>query len=140
MLLILGLLLWQEAAVSDQKPASTEAPHDYVQIGFIPARAKAFQGEPYMKMEARVLALHKSDQIKTIFDDIKKVVDGGITDNATQFHQPTIYLDVHFQGESLRIFYSGESGQERFEAYETQWRALHARIYAFLNADLAPAP
>ena len=115
---------------------SQKLQYDSVAIGAIPSRAASFAGKPSTKLEAKVLVHHKNKEIELLFVALNKLALEGITDNATRFHQPTKYLEVIYQGESIRLFYSGKSALEKFKDYEYRWRLLHGQIYAFLNSDI----
>ncbi len=136
MWLLLCLCLCSDALSSNQSTSKTE--NDYVKIGYIPARGAVFKGEPYTKMEAQVASHHKNKQIKIFFDALRQISDSGTIDNATQFHQATVYLEVQFQGQTLRISYVGASKLERYNEYESQWRDLHRRIFEFIIENLNP--
>ncbi|MCB1044610.1 MAG: hypothetical protein KDC35_16835 [Acidobacteria bacterium] len=132
------MIVWMCVFSSIMLGTLQEAQHDYVMIGYIPSRGAAFKGEPYKKLQAEVLAFHKRDEVKELFDALQEVAKSGVTDNATRFHEPVIYLEVMWQGDRVRLSYSGPSQVDRYRSYEQKWLILHQRFFEYLSAELVP--
>ncbi|NOX76630.1 MAG: hypothetical protein GXP17_08495 [Gammaproteobacteria bacterium] len=111
--------------------------YDKVSVGYIPTRGLAFNGEPYKIFEARTLAKHKNADIAHFFMVLDHLASEGVTDNATQLHEPAQYIEAIFQGKRVRLFYMGESNLEQFKHYERQWTLLHEKIYSYLNDGIS---
>jgi len=119
--------------------ASPELSNDTVSIGFVPARYDVFiKGEPYIVLEAKVLATHKNKEIENFFIALNKLASEGRTDNATQFHQQTVYIEAIYQGKRVRLFFSGDSHLDKYNHYEKQWKLLHGEIFKYLNGRVSP--
>jgi len=131
------LLILLFIPVAQAGTGSAGLKYDSVSIGYIPSRGASFKGEPHVILEGRSLAHHKNPQIREFFVALKKLAAEGRTDNATQFHEPTQYLDVVYQGERVRLFYSGATHLEKFARYEGRWKSLHREIYRFLNRRIS---
>ena len=116
----------------------TELEYDEVRIGYIPSRTASYKGEPHKVFEAKSLIHHKNTEIEEFFIASSNLASKGVTDNATKFHEPTIYIEVIFQGESVRLFYSGNSQLEKYRDYEQSWKSLHKATYEFLSKELSP--
>jgi len=112
--------------------------YDTVRIGHIPSRGEIFKGAPYIALEANVLSQHKNADIHHFFTALKNIADEGVTDNATQFHQPVVFLEVVYQGERVRLSYSGASTLAKFKVYEDVWKLLHSEMYHYLTKDIKP--
>ena len=118
--------------------ADIEPKYDQVSIGYIPARGAITKGEPYVTIEANTLAHHNNREIEKFFSSLNKLASEGITDNATQFHQPTKYIEAVFKGERVRLFFSGDSNLDKFSHYEKRWKLLHEEIYEYLSIEISP--
>jgi hypothetical protein len=116
----------------------TELEYDEIRIGSIPSRSASYKGKPHTVLEAKSLAHHENTEIEEFFIAISDLASKGITDNATRFHEPTIYIEVVFQGESVRLFFSGDSHLEKYSLYEQSWKSLHKSIYEYLNKEISP--
>ena len=116
----------------------TELEYDEVRIGYIPSRTASYKGEPHKVFEAKSLIHHKNTEIEEFFISLSDLASEGITDNATKFHEPTMYIEVIYQGEAVRLFYSGDSELEKYRHYEQSWKSLHKATYEFLSKELSP--
>ncbi len=132
---LFGLTLFQPAYAGT---VDTELEYDEVRIGYIPSRTASYKGKPHTVLEAKSLAHHKNAEIEEFFIVLSNLASKGTTDNATQFHEPTIYIEVIFQGESVRLFFSGDSHLEKYSRYEKSWKSLHKSIYEFLSKEISP--
>lgn len=112
--------------------------YDKISIGFIPSRGESFSGQPYKTIEARSLTHHKNKKIASFYKSLSDIAAEGITDNATQFHQPTRYLEAVYQGQNIRLFYTGDTGQEKYKNYEDLWKLLHREMYDYITIHLTP--
>jgi len=106
--------------------------YDKVVIGYVPAKSASIHGAPYVTLEAKVLKHHKSRDIERFFVRLNKLASEGITDNATRLHKATKYIEATFQGESIRLFFSGDTGLNKFKQYEEKWQILYNEIYDYL--------
>ena len=104
--------------------------YDKVVIGYIPA--KYASDAPYVTLEAKVLKHHKNRDIERFFVQLNKLASEGISDNATRLHKATKYIEVTFQGKSVRLFFSGDTGLDQFKQYEEKWQMLHDEIYNYI--------
>ena len=134
-IILFGLFLLQPSYAD---VVDTELEYDEIRIGYIPSRAASFKGEPHTVFEAKSLIHHKNTEIGQFLIALSNLASKGITDNATKFHEPTIYIEVIYQGESVRLFFSGDSQLEKYHHYEQSWKSLHKVIYDFLNKDISP--
>lgn len=116
----------------------TELKYDEVRIGYIPSRSASYKGKPHTVLEAKSLIHHENTQIEEFFIALGNVASKGITDNATRFHEPTVYIEAIFQGKSVRLFFSGESDVDRYRHYEQSWKSLHKSIFEYLSKELSP--
>ena len=134
-IILLGLFLLPPSYAD---VVDTELEYDEVRIGYIPSRTASFKGEPHKVFEAKSLIHHKNTELEEFFISLSNLASKGVTDNATKFHEPTIYIEVIHQGESVRLFYSGDSQLEKFRHYEQSWKSLHKAIYELLSKELSP--
>lgn len=134
-LLIVGLCFFQ---LSQSEPAARQPEYDSVSIGYIPSKGAHHKGVPHVSLEAKTLAHHKSIEIEKFFTALSQLASEGRTDNASEFHEPTIYIDAVFQGKRVRLFFSGDSKLDKFNRYEKQWKLLHGEIFQFLNPKISP--
>lgn len=118
--------------------SATTASYDSVSIGYIPSRHASFTGTPHTLLEAKSLSHHKNEAIHRFHDQLAKLASQGIKGNATQMHEPTRYIETVYQGQRIRLFYSGDTGLARFQEYEQQWKVLWLAIYQFLSRDISP--
>lgn len=116
----------------------TELEYDEVRIGYIPSRTASYKGKPHTVLEAKSLTHHKYAEIEEFFVTLSNLASKGITDNATKFHEPTIYIEVIFQGVGVRLFFSGDSHIEKYSHYEQSWKSLHESIYEYLSKEISP--
>lgn len=116
------------------------AKHDYVKIGYIPARGAAYKGEPYVNLRAEALTHHENKDIRALYNEIKEISSAGIFDNASELHQPTTYIEISFQNDRVRLSFSGKTQEAKFADYETKWSAFHDKVYKYLvkKIDLKP--
>lgn len=135
LILLLGLFLVPFSQADSGKPGPQ---YDSVSIGFIPSRAAHHKGEPHVVLEAKTLALHKNAEIEKFFTAMNELASEGRTDNATQFHQPTLYIEAICQGKRVRLFFSGDSHRDKFRHYEEQWKTLHGEVFKYLNKRVSP--
>ena len=133
---LFGVFLLQPSYVGAD---DTELKYDEVRIGYIPSRVASYKGEPQTVLEAKTLTHHKNTEIEEFFVALSNLASDGITDNATQFHKPTIYIEAMFQGKSVSLFYSGDSQIEKYSDYEQRWKLLHKAIYEYLNREISPS-
>ena len=112
--------------------------YDEVRIGYIPSRAASYQGKPHVALEAKSLIHQKNMEIEKFFIALSSLASKGITDNATRFHEPTIYIEAIYQGERVRLFFSGDSQLDKFSHYERRWKSLHEKLYEYLNKEVSP--
>ena len=110
-LLIVGLCFVQ---LSQSEPATRQPEYDSVSIGYIPSKGAHHEGALHVGLEAKTLAHHKSIEIEKFFTALSQLASEGRTDNATEFHGPTIYIDAVFQGKRVRLFFSGDSKLDKF--------------------------
>lgn len=134
-IILFGLFLLQSSYAD---VVDTELEYDEVRIGYIPSRVASFKGEPHKIFEAKSLIHHKKTEMEEFFVSLRNLASKGITDNATKFHEPTIYIEVIYQRDSIRLFYSGDSQLEKYRDYEQSWKSLHKAIYEFLSKELSP--
>ena len=111
---------------------------DSVSIGYIPSREAHRKGELVVVLEAKTRASHKNKEIEKIFTDLSNLASEGVTDNATQFHKRTMYIDAFYQGKRVRLFFSGDSQLDKFSHYEKKWKLLHDEIYHHLSEKISP--
>jgi len=116
----------------------TKLKYDKVSIGYIPSRSASHKGKPHIVSEAASLTHHKNAEIEEFFIAINNLASNGITDNSTQSHKPTIYIEAIYQGERVRLFFSGDSHLDKFSHYEQHWKSLHKMIYEYLNKEISP--
>ena len=135
-LFILFSLFLLQSSYADS--TDTELKYDKVSIGYIPSRNASFKGEPHAALEAKALIHHKNKEIEHFFIALNNLASEGITDNATQFHQPTKYIEAVFQGKSVRLSFVGDSNLNKFSHYEKQWKLLHNELYEYLTKDISP--
>lgn len=134
-LLFMGLVLGQ---LSQAAPTTPQPAFDSVSIGFIPSKGAHHKGALHVNLEAKTLAHHKSIEIEKFFTALSQLAAEGTTGNATEFHQPTMYIDAVFQGQRVRLFYAGDSKLAKFSRYEKQWKILHGEIFRYLNPHISP--
>jgi len=134
-IVLMGLFLLQPSYADS---SDSKLNYDKVSIGYIPSRVASFKGEPHVILEAKSLVHHKSREIEKFFIALNTVASEGITDNATQFHKPTTYIEAIYQGKRVRLFFSGDSRLDKFSRYEKQWRMHHSKIYTYLNSEISP--
>jgi hypothetical protein len=134
-IILFGLFLLQPSYAD---VVDTELEYDEIRIGYIPSRVASFKGEPHKIFEAKSLIHHEKTEIAEFFVSLSNLASKGITDNATKFHEPTIYIEVIYQRESVRLFYSGDSQLEKYRDYEQSWKSLQKAIYGFLSKELSP--
>lgn len=96
------------------------------------------KGEPHTTLAAKSLAHNKRKDLEQFLVKLKALAPDGRTGNATRMHEPVIYVDAVFQGERVRLFYSGESRVEKFSRYEARWLALYREMYQYLARNIAP--
>ncbi|MCB1053079.1 MAG: hypothetical protein H6510_02595 [Acidobacteria bacterium] len=111
---------------------------DYVRIGYIPSRGAFMKGEATKILEANSLSFNHNASIKAFYDRMQTLAEAGVIDNATEFHQPTIYLEAMVDGQRIRLSWSGPTNQEKFRVYEREWRKLYADVHTYL-IDFSPA-
>jgi len=116
----------------------TELKYDKVSIGYIPSRGASYKGKPHTILEAKPLIHHKNSDIEEFFIVLSNLASKRITDNATQFHKPTIYIEAIYQGKRVRLFFSGDSQLDKFNHYEQRWKSLHKMVYEYLNKEITP--
>lgn len=112
--------------------------YDEISIGYIPSRGASYKGKPHKTFTAKSLVHHKNKEIKDFFITLSDLASEGITDNATRFHEPTLYIEVIFQGKSVRLFYSGDSKLAKYRHYEQRWKLLHKRLHEYLDREISP--
>ena len=134
-LLIVGLCFFQ---LSQSEPAARQPEYDSVSIGNKRLRSGCLAFAPHVSLEAKTPAHHKSIEIEKFFTALSQLASEGRTDNASEFHEPTIYIDAVFQGKRVRLFFSGDSKLDKFNRYEKQWKLLHGEIFQFLNPKISP--
>jgi len=122
----------------ETQAAENKIKDDKITIGYIPAKYAFHKGEPTIVLEAKTLAHHHNKDIGGFFEALSKLASEGVTDNATEFHQPTVYLNAVYQGKSITLYNSGESKLEKFKHYEQEWTRLHRSIYSYLIKKIAP--
>lgn len=110
--------------------------YDSVRIGHIPSKDAHHNGEPHVTLEAKVLAHHQNRDIKSLFMALSNLAAEGRTDNATQFHAPTVYIEAIHQGKQVRLFFSGNSNLSNLRHYEQQWKLLHGSILKYINTKI----
>ncbi len=128
------------ACIAAAQPAfgqGAPSDNDYVKISFIPSRGAFFKGVPGNDLQASTSSRHSNAEIRAFHSRIKAIADSGITDNATQFHQPIVYIETKVQGERVRVSFTGGGGQPKFADYERRWRALHGDVYRYLIREIA---
>lgn len=116
----------------------TKLEYDKVSIGYIPSRTASYKGEPHTTLESRTSAHYKNKEIERFFIELNKLATEGISDNATQFHQPTKYIEAIYQGKRVSLYFSGDSKLDKFGRYEKQWKLLHGEVYKYLNNKISP--
>ena len=131
----LGLFLLQPSYAA---AVDTELKYDEVSIGFIPSRSASYKGEPHKALRAKSLTHHKNAEIEKFFIALNDLASKGITDNATQFHEPALYIEAIYQGKSVRVSFSGDSQIEKYSRYEQHWKSLHEMIYEYLVQEISP--
>ncbi len=132
---LFGVFLLQPSYVGAD---DAELKYDEVRIGYIPSRVASYKGEPQTVLEAKTLTHHKNTEIEEFFILQSNLASKGVTDNATKFHEPTIYIEAIFQGKRVSLFYSGDSQLEKYSDYEQRWKLLHKAIYEYLNREISP--
>ena len=133
--ILFGLFLLQPTYAG---AVDTKLKYDEVRIGYIPSRSASYKGEPHTVLAAKSLTHHKNIEIEEFLIALSSLASRGITDNATQFHEPTIYIEAIFQGERVRLFFSGDSQLEKYSHYEQRWKSLHKAIYEYLSKEISP--
>ncbi len=134
-IVLFGLFLLQPSYADT---VDTKLKYDEVSIGYIPSRGASYKGKPHTVLEAKSLTHHKNVEIEEFFIALNNLASKGITDNATQFHEPTIYIEAIYQGKRVRLFFSGDSQLDKFSHYEQRWKSLHKMIYEYLNKEISP--
>lgn len=114
--------------------------HDYVKIGYIPARYDAYAGSPYksLKAEAASTSFNKKQEIKSFYEKLKLVASRGITSNSTRLHMPAVYLEAKYKGDRVRLSYCGETNINKFKEYEAKWHHLHDELFSYLTYEISP--
>jgi hypothetical protein len=133
--LLIGLCFVQSSQAYSGNP---KLEYDSVSIGHIPSKVAHHQGVPHVVLEAKALAHHKNNDIEKFFIALNDLASEGRTDNATQFHVPTIYIEAIYQEKRVRLFFSGDSNLDKFKRYEKQWKLLHSEIFKYLNTEVSP--
>jgi hypothetical protein len=123
--------------LSYAEKVSTASKHDYIKIGFIPTRGAAYKGTPYIDLRAEALAHHKNPDIEAFYKEIKALTSEGVVDNSSEFHQPTVYIEVNFQGDVLRLSYTGMSSKDKYSEYEKAWLELHGEVFLYLTKNIS---
>ena len=118
--------------------ALAETAYDEISIGFIPSRYASYNGEAHTVMQAKVLSHFENQKFENLFNKIKSISKLGITENVTQFHQATQYIEAAYKGERIRLFYNGPSENPKFKSYEIKWLKLHEEFYSFLTNNMQP--
>jgi len=136
LILIFLSLFILSPSYADSKDTKLE--YDKVSTGYIPARYASRKGEPHATLGAKALTHHKNNEIERFFIQFNKLASEGITDNATQFHLPTTYIEAIFQGERIRLFFGGDSNLDKFRHYEKRWKVLHKEVYEYLIKEISP--
>ncbi len=134
-IILFGLFLLQPTFAG---AVDTKLNYDEVSIGYIPSRVESYKGKPHTVLEAKSLTHHKNMEIEEFFIALSKLASKGITDNATHFHEPTIYIEATYQGKRVTLFFSGDSRLEKYSHYEQRWKSLHKAIYEYLNKEISP--
>ena len=133
--ILFGLFLFQPSYAG---AVDTKLKYDEVSIGYIPSRAASYKGKPHTVLEGKSLTHHKNMEIEEFFIALSNLASEGITDNATQFHEPTIYIEAIYQGKRVTLFFSGDSQLEKYSHYEQRWKLLHKAIHEYLNKEISP--
>lgn len=133
--LLIGLCFVQYSQADSGNPKQE---YDSVSIGHIPSKGAHHKGVPHVVLEAKTLAHHKNNDIEKFFIELNDLASEGRTDNATQFHVPTMYIEAIYQGKRVRLFFSGDSKLSKFSLYEKQWKLLHSEMFKYLNTKVSP--
>lgn len=151
-LLLSTILLFSSYTLGDpgkkKRESTLEFYDDYLMVRYMPSRGSFRKGDPVvlLKGETRT-SVSKRDgsiystnkDVQNFYQEIKKIAEKGIKSNQRHFHVAVNYIEVKYKGETIRLEYTGKSGDKKYRQYEAQWRELYQRVYNYLSVDLAPS-